>query len=65
MDKSQVTTKTREIRDSDLFLFVSMDLFQVFEFPLKCRISVPMGLCAVLHLGESGECAVVITNELD
>jgi hypothetical protein len=57
-DKSQVTTKTpREIRNSDLFLVVSMDLFQAFEFPLKYRIPVPMGF---LHLGESD--VVVITN---
>ena len=50
---------TREVGNSDLFLFVSMDLFQVFEFPLKYRIPVSMGLCAFLHLGGS---VVVITN---
>ena len=48
--------------DSDLFLFVSMDLFQVFQLPFKYRILVPMSLDALWHLGESGEYVVVITN---
>jgi hypothetical protein len=61
-DKSQVTTKTREIRNSDLFLIISMDLFQVFKFSLKYRIPVSMGLCALVHLGEGGDNVVVITD---
>lgn len=46
---------TKEIKTSDLFLFISMDFLQVFKFPLKYCIPVPLGLRALLHLVKAVE----------
>ena len=56
LSKSQVTTKPRREMETDLFLFVSMNLLQLFEFPLKCGIPLPLGLRALLHLAWCKRC---------
>lgn len=51
LSKSQVTTSHERNGKANLFLFISMNLLQLFKFPLKYRIPVPLGLHALLHLG--------------
>lgn len=59
LSKSQVTTSHERNGKADLFLFISMNPLQLFEFPLKYRIPVSLGLRTLLHLGSK---IVVITN---